>query len=236
MLIYRLKKYFFFLIFFSYVVSNAQVKYTAPNASDNLRNAVKNDPFVKVWAGVLTADENDVQKFADLFTESMFLWLFNNKLPSIQPIYVLAKQNDIKFKVLVKFTKFENNRTIAQAHSPIDINNVTNLNFKNIILVDYDKWVDLNKNQKMWLMSHEIMHELFATGHGEAGELMFPTLPSLDDNRKNKTIDGTNHYFTESETNLANALEKSWEFIWVNHCTKKGAFNIVRTLRQSRSN
>jgi len=84
----------------------------------------------------------------------------------------------------------------------------------------------------MWLMSHEIMHELFATAHGESGELMYPSLPSLDDNTNHKIIEGTTYYFTNSEIDLINALEKAWQFIWDNHCTKKGAFTILRTLRQ----
>ncbi len=226
------KKYTFLIVCSFFTTISAQVKYTIPNAADNLVNLYNNDPSVKVWGGIKVTNENDVQKFADIFVEAMFLWIYENKLEPIQPILVMTKPSDPLFKINVRFQKFDNSRTIARAHSPINFYDKNDINWKNIILVDFDKWIDLNKNQKMWLMSHEIMHELFATAHGEAGELMYPSIPSLDDNRNHKIINGTTYYYTKSETDLINALEKAWQFIWDNHCTKKGAFTILRTLRQ----
>jgi hypothetical protein len=219
-------------IFFICFIAAGQVKYTKPNNADNLRNLYDNDPSVRVWGGIRTNNENDVKQFADLFIESMFLWIYNNKLSSIQPILIMTQPTDPLFEVTVKFVSFDGERTIARAHSPIDINDSNDLNWKNIILVDFDKWVELNKHQKMWLMSHEIMHELFATSHGEGGELMYPTIPSLNNERLHSRIKGTSYNFLENDIELNNALEKVWNFIWENHCTKKGAFTIERASRQ----
>ena len=61
-------------------------------------------------------------------------------------------------------------RTIAYAHSPLE-GDVT-------IMVDADKWLELSKEERAWLMAHEYMHEKYGTPHGE-GALMFPVIPDL---------------------------------------------------------
>ena len=83
-------------------------------------------------------------------------------------------------------------------------------------------------------MSHEIMHEIFGTSHGEGGQLMFPTIPDLNDKTNIKKVEGTNYFFTRSDLLLLRALESSWQFIWDNHCLDGNIFMLIRTLRQTK--
>ncbi|MDA9887141.1 hypothetical protein N9D55_06865 [Flavobacteriaceae bacterium] len=210
----------------------SQVNYTLPNAAETFANNFINNSSARTWGVLRTLDENDVQGFANSFIESMFLWIRENKLT---PNALNLTNTDKNFKVKVVFTKFENNRTIARAHSPINYFDNNKENWKNIVLVDFDKWVQLNRHQKMWLMSHELMHEIFATSHGEGGQLMFPTIPDLNDTTKGKRIEGLNDFYTKSDLKLLKALESSWQFIWDNHTTQgKNIFMVLRTLRQTK--
>ena len=224
-----------FLLFFYFLFSTfmfSQVRYSVPNASDTFKDNLKNNSSVRTWGKLRALDENDVQGFANSFIESMFLWIYENKLT--QKTIILTEADDENFKVKVVFTKFKNNRTIARAHSPINYFDDNRENWKNIILVDFDKWVQLNRQQKMWLMSHEIMHEIFGTSHGEGGQLMFPTIPDLNDKTNIKKVEGTNYFFTRSDLLLLRALESSWQFIWDNHCLDGNIFMLIRTLRQTK--
>lgn len=227
------KTYFFFFSFLFTINVFSQVKYTLPNAAETFKNNLINNSSARTWGVLRALDENDVQGFANSFIESMFLWIYENKLT--QNTIILTKSDDDNFKVKVVFTKFKNNRTIARAHSPINYFDNNKENWKNIILVDYDKWVQLNRHQKMWLMSHELMHEIFGTAHGEGGQLMFPTIPDLNDETKIKRVEGIDYYYTKSDLILLNALETSWQFIWDNHCLKENIFMVLRTLRQTKS-
>ena len=222
--------FFFYFLFTLNVFS--QVKYTLPNAAETFSNNLKTNSSARTWGVLRTLDENDVQGFANSFIESMFLWIRENKLT--QNTLILTKPDDKNFKVKVVFTKFENNRTIARAHSPINYFEENKENWKNVVLVDFDKWVQLNRHQKMWLMSHELMHEMFATSHGEGGQLMFPTIPDLNDTTKIKRVEGIDYFYTKSDLKLLNALETSWQFIWDNHCLQKNIFMVLRTLRQTK--
>ncbi len=70
-------------------------------------------------------------------------------------------------------------------------------------------------------------------GSGKPDALMRgPTIPSLNNERVHSRIEGTSYNFLENDIELNKALEKVWDFIWENHCTKKGAFTIERTSRQ----
>ena len=57
---------------------------------------------------------------------------------------------------------------IAQAHSPLEGDNT--------IIVNVDKWEDLNNYQRVWLMMHEWGHEAFGMKHGD-NKLMYPLMP-----------------------------------------------------------
>ena len=61
-------------------------------------------------------------------------------------------------------------RVIARAHSPLE-GDVR-------IVIDMDKWMELNTFERIWLMIHEYCHEALGLEHSEGDlEIMFPLIP-----------------------------------------------------------
>jgi hypothetical protein len=75
------------------------------------------------------------------------------------------RYDDIKYD----FVTGESGRFVAAAHSPLedDIR----------IIINIDKWEELNNYERIWLLLHEYGHEAFGFEHG-FNELMYPLLPT----------------------------------------------------------
>ena len=97
-----------------------------------------------------------------------FVWKNNKKFLEENNIDInkfSIDPTDITFE----FTYGETGRMVAQAHSPLkdDIR----------IIINIDKWEQLNNYQRMWLMMHEWGHEAFGMKHGD-NKIMYPTMPN----------------------------------------------------------
>ena len=82
--------------------------------------------------------------------------------------------SDIKFE----FTYGDTSRMVAKAHSPLkdDIR----------IIINIDKWEELNNYQRIWLIIHEWGHEAFGMEHGD-NKIMYPLMPEEELSKKGYT-------------------------------------------------
>lgn len=76
-------------------------------------------------------------------------------------------ENEIKFDFVTGNTE----RMIAKAHSPL-VGDTR-------IIINIDKWDNLNHKQRIWLLLHEFGHEYYGMEHGD-NKLMYPLMPSED--------------------------------------------------------
>ena len=97
-----------------------------------------------------------LESYAQYFTEksSKFNWKYE----------LLFFDTDIKFD----FVTGNENRIIAQAHSPLEGDSR--------IIINIDKWEELKPLERVWLFFHEYAHEVYGLEHGEI-KLMYPLLP-----------------------------------------------------------
>jgi len=86
------------------------------------------------------------------------------------------------------FVTDESGRTIAQAHSPLEGDTR--------IIINIDKWEELNHKERIWLILHEFGHEFFGMEHG-SNKLMYPLMPSDDLKKLGSPLDRS--YYKEGQ-------------------------------------
>jgi len=109
---------------------------------------------------------NVLFKFSGLFpTMSSTHKHFDDFERTIPYYKIYFKEQDVKIDY-----NYLPERVIARAHSPLegDIR----------IVLDMDKWMELNTFERIWLMIHEYCHEALGLEHSDGDlEIMFPIMP-----------------------------------------------------------
>tara|TARA_A100001011_G_scaffold371894_1_gene429711 strand:- start:937 stop:1926 length:990 start_codon:yes stop_codon:yes gene_type:complete len=160
---------------------------------------------------ITSLDKRDVQGFADFVSNRMIDYyvqyskdfnLFDNNLR------VSIHCRDIN----IEFVSGDTGRMIAKAHSPSMGDNT--------IIVNVDKWEDLNNFQRVWLIMHEWGHESFGMKHGD-NKLMYPLMP-MEELLKDAEIDDEILKKIEDR-----ALEEALDMGWSYEKAKRKAINAV---------
>jgi len=119
---------------------------------------------------------------------------------------------NIYFQDITKPNNKPDYNTIAIAHSMFD-------NCKLDIQVDPSKWNESTNVKRLWILYHELSHDLFNVEHGQGGPLMDPTLPP----------NLTEEYFSTSRITLINYL-KNIKFDKT--CNQKGKSKLEELLNK----
>ncbi|WP_142783807.1 hypothetical protein [Changchengzhania lutea] len=88
------------------------------------------------------------------------------------------------------------------------------------IQVDYSNWNDADNIKRLWIMYHELTHDLFNVEHGHGGPMMDPSLPS----------ELTKENFLKSKQTLINYLKL---IKFKETCSKKGEDKLRELLKKN---
>ncbi len=133
-----------------------------------------------------------------------YLYIYIDDLRSLGVFdHLNIKSNDIA-DFLKIFTNninlyFEDIRDFENApdYNSIAIARSMNNNCRLDIQVDYSNWNDATNIKRLWIMYHELTHDLFNVEHGHGGPLMDSTLP----------LELTKETFLQSRMTLINYLK-----------------------------
>ena len=120
---------------------------------------------------------------------------------------------DIYFKDIRDFSNKPDYNSIAIARAMND-------NCKLDIQVDYSNWNEATNVKRLWIMYHELTHDLFNVEHGHGGPMMNPKLP----------INMTEQNFLEARETLISYLK----LIKFNKtCNQKGKEKLKELLKNN---
>ena len=191
-----MKNFLLLLLFASFLVSgkaNSQVNFESIEEYERLKNFYDRDEaFINyvycedkgiLWGGgencsnwlmtqplrmaytISSLNKRDIQAVVDFVTKDMIDYYvkYDTRFNKFN------KDLELRLKKLnIEFVTGDTGRMIARAHSPREGDNT--------IIVNIDKWEDLNNYQRVWLMMHEWGHEVFGMKHGD-NKLMYPIMP-----------------------------------------------------------
>lgn len=162
------------------------------------------DPFA--YGNIYDIDPQNINAFTNVFYWDFYKNVehFNDK-DFIKLTFELFNSFNTKiyFKNITSLDSTEKSKTIAIAKGMYDNCNVQ-------IQIDYNKWMELDNVKRLWIIYHELAHDVFNLTHGKGGPLMNPTLPSYIDqfgfiDAKNdliKYISNNNLYPSKCENNF----------------------------------
>ena len=135
----------------------------------------KTNPFS--YAGIYNLSPLDLKEFVNAF---YFDFYVNNPAYRNKDFVKLsletydALNTRIYFKHIQENQKKEDTNTLALALGMFD-------NCRVQIQIDKKNWLEADNVRRLWVIYHELAHDIFNIKHGEGGPLMAPSIPPFID-------------------------------------------------------